>query len=208
MRNYPKGIYTVSVVVFFALLVGFAVVNVFERDYEFIFYSIVITILAVFILLNKDRLRLSPLLAAGLAIHGTLHLLGGNLYPDGVRLYDTWILPGLRWDNIVHMWGSLFASLIVYNLLPPAIHKDIEKSKRFIVLSLFLMTMGLGAVFELIELFAVVVFGATGVGDYLNNATDLLFNGFGAIVGCVLILFYHSKRGMEDDPFRKRKETV
>ncbi len=47
--------------------------------------------------------------------------------------------------------------------------------------------MGLGAVNEIIEFIAVVVFPNTNVGGYVNTALDLVFNAAGAITAMVLV---------------------
>jgi hypothetical protein len=53
--------------------------------------------------------------------------------------------------------------------------------------------MGLGAVNEIIEFIAVVVFPNTNAGGYVNTALDLVFNGAGAIFAMLLVRVF-SKR--------------
>lgn len=53
--------------------------------------------------------------------------------------------------------------------------------------------MGLGAVNEIIEFIAVVVFPNTNVGGYINTALDLVFNALGAIVAMVLVRVFASR---------------
>jgi len=205
-KRRVKLIYNISVGTFFVLLLGFSIVEVFEKNTEFIYYSLIISLLAAFILINQKRLHLSPMLAAAMAMHGTLHILGGNIYPDGARLYDTWLIKNVfRWDNLVHLWGSMVWCLVTYSLLPPMVRQWGKQSKRFILISLYLMTMGLGALMELIELGGVVFLDAPGVGDYLNNATDLFFNSAGAIIGCLLIFIYRISKTDDDLSHEKGK---
>jgi hypothetical protein len=59
---------------------------------------------------------------------------------------------------------------------------------------LILISLGIGALNELIELIAVVFLGATeGVGGYINNALDIVFNLFGAVISCIYIWFHYEK---------------
>jgi hypothetical protein len=54
--------------------------------------------------------------------------------------------------------------------------------------------MGTGAFVEIIEFSAVVFLGAAEqVGDYFNNAIDLLFNLTGSGIACFFIMHYHRK---------------
>jgi hypothetical protein len=49
--------------------------------------------------------------------------------------------------------------------------------------------MGLGAFNKVIELGAVIFLGASGqVGDYLNNAIDLMYNLGGAVLACFYLM--------------------
>ena len=55
--------------------------------------------------------------------------------------------------------------------------------------------MGTGALNEVLEFGAVILFGAAKqVGDYLNNALDLVFNLTGSIIACFFIHPYHKKQ--------------
>jgi hypothetical protein len=48
---------------------------------------------------------------------------------------------------------------------------------------IIVMTLGLGALVEILELSAVVLAGTTGVGDYINNIGDLVADLVGAFAG-------------------------
>jgi uncharacterized membrane protein YjdF len=74
---------------------------------------------------------------------------------------------------------------------------DLKTKQHPILFSLLLIliALGIGAVNEISEFAAVVFLGAQeSVGDYFNNALDLVFNLFGAIVACFFIFPYHRKR--------------
>ena len=53
--------------------------------------------------------------------------------------------------------------------------------------------MGVGAGAEITELLAVVFFDASAaVGDYYNNAIDLVFNLLGSLTACGYLIIYHN----------------
>ena len=56
------------------------------------------------------------------------------------------------------------------------------------VLFTFLVTMGGGAVVEIAELIGSTL-SDVSVGDYANNAFDLVANAVGALLGVILLLF-------------------
>ena len=61
--------------------------------------------------------------------------------------------------------------------------------------------IGLGAVNEIIEFISVLLFPGNGVGGYVNNAIDLVFNTLGAVIaiGCVWVN-NRGKVGLEFKP--------
>lgn len=178
-----------------AYLAAFTVEAFTNRNYEFLYYTVLMAGLIVLTIAITRQLHLAFFILTNLSILGFLHLLGGTYHVQGVRLYDTYFVFGLlRYDNIVHMYGSLIVTIALYSLLADFI--DGRLRDRFLILSLLLvlMTNGVGTFNELVELFAVIHFGAAkAVGDYLNNAFDLLFNTCGALLGCVVIYFYHEQ---------------
>jgi hypothetical protein len=61
-------------------------------------------------------------------------------------------------------------------------------------------SMGLGAVNEIIEFVAVLVFPQTNVGGYANTALDLVFNSFGAIFSVATIFLVTSYASANASP--------
>ena len=59
---------------------------------------------------------------------------------------------------------------------------------------LILMALGVGAINEIIEFIAVEFLeAAQQVGDYENNAKDLVFNLFGSFIASLIIYNYYKK---------------
>jgi uncharacterized membrane protein YjdF len=131
-----------------------------------------------------------------------LHNLGGNLYFGGVRLYNIWLIEGiLRYDNIVHFVTMFVIAFLVHTLLEPHLYEKLKDNKVLYGTVIVIIVLGLGAFYEILELVAVLFINAgERVGDYLNNALDLVFNMLGAIMACTIILL--RKRGLE------RKESL
>ena len=93
------------------------------------------------------------------------------------------------------MCGGMLATAIAFNVLHH--HFDISVQKHPLIESYILITVacGIGAYNELVELFLVVFLNAgVAVGDYLNNAFDLVFNLFGAFIGTALIFYIYPDR--------------
>ncbi|MDP7323921.1 MAG: hypothetical protein QF632_04135, partial [Candidatus Woesearchaeota archaeon] len=59
-----------------------------------------------------------------------------------------------------------------------------------------LLGFGVAATGELIELFGVVYIGSAGVGDYFNNAIDLVFNAIGASLASIFLVRHHSQKDL------------
>jgi uncharacterized membrane protein YjdF len=172
-------------------------VNAFvDHNFEFLYYTFLMVALLCFVLLLNQQLHLGFFILFSLSLLGFLHLLGGNLIlANGARLYDTYFLNGvLKYDNIVHTFGTFTATLMLYNLIADFIDDRIRQHYAIFSLLLVLMAIGIGTINELVEFLAVVFLGASEqVGDYFNNSLDLFFNTVGSIIACVLIYVYRER---------------
>lgn len=183
--------------VFTILYLGiFTILAIINRNYEFLYYTVVLSGLITIIVFYYKQLRLSESVILGLTILGAIHIFGGNLYFAGTRLYELYFIPGVfRYDNFVHLVGTFVATFVAYNLLSP--YLDMKIKHNWILLSILLITvtLGIGAFNELLEFVAVVLFDAAQqVGDYMNNALDLFFNFIGSAFACLFIVYHHRKR--------------
>jgi len=120
----------------------------------------------------------------GLSIWGLLHMLGGLIIFDGLRLYGHYFYF-LRYDQIIHLFGFGFATLFGYYLLKPSL----SKKPNWFVLSilLILVGIGLGGLNEIIEFIIVLAVPETGIGGYENTMWDMVFNLIGAGLAVIWI---------------------
>ncbi|MBD3355479.1 DUF2238 domain-containing protein [Candidatus Woesearchaeota archaeon] len=177
-------------------LLVFTAISLFNKNYEFLYYTLVMSLLLFLVVLYHKKLHLTTAIIFGLTVVGAMHIFGGNIHIFGTRLYEFWLIPGVfKYDNLVHIIGTFVATFISYSLLFPHLDKKLKHSKFLLALVLILIASGIGAFNEVLELFAVVFLGATKqVGDYLNNALDLLFNFIGAIIASIYIVYYHKRK--------------
>lgn len=172
----------------------FSIYSVRQYNLEFIFYKSIMIILIFVTLKYYRRLNLSFPVLVGLSLTGLLHILGGNLVIQETILYHYWIVENyFKFDNLVHMFGSAVALFVAYGIIHPFLGKNHKSMSKFRLYSiLVLITIAIGTIVEIIEFFAFLFF-KTNVGDYMNNALDLVFNFIGALIG--LAIFHFTKKG-------------
>lgn len=173
------------------ILIGFTAAFVASRNYEFLFYTVSLTVL-IALLQRTDRYLRYPAAAVwGFTAWLTLHMCGGFIHVAGLRIYDVVLLPLvgapyhiLRYDQFMHIYCYVVLGLVILtgvrHIAAPG------ASPAGVRLITWLAAVGLGGVNEMIEFSTVAAFGSTGVGDYFNNALDLVFNGLGAAVVVLL----------------------
>lgn len=171
-----------------ALLVGFTTVYTVgllgyglyvDSPLTLTYTGINIGLFALFAVLNRwARWPLYALWAVSLV--GLGNMLGGVLLVDGIPLYAAEVIGPLRYDKIFH-------TVAAAGMVPIAW----EAAKRWggegyhpggMLLLTWLVVMGGGAVVEIAELIGSTL-SDVSVGDYGNNALDLVANATGAAVG-------------------------
>lgn len=180
-----KGLKSLIFVTLF-ILTGFLIKALFEKNYEFLGYWIVIVVVFSTVIVMDKKFNF-PLVGMWLfSIWSILHMAGGLIKINGTRLYDTILIPILgdpffilRYDQFIHTYCYIAISILVYFAL-----KNYTKNKKALFAFTMLASMGIGALNEIIE-FSLVIFAnaGAGVGGYFNNALDLVFNLIGAIGG-------------------------
>lgn len=186
-KNYLILVFTV------VYLAAFTYNGVIHGNIEFLYYTFLLGILIYLVIYLHHQLHLGFFILFNLSVLGFLHLLGGNYYlANGIRLYDISIIPFIfYYDNFIHSYAAFIGTLALYSLFINFLGTQIKKRFPIIALLLVLMALGMGSIVEVVEFFAVVVFGATErVGDYYNNALDLLFNTIGSLLATFVIYFY------------------
>ena len=176
-----------------AILLIFTILFVSKGNYEFLTYTVTIGIL-IWVIARTDRTFHYPQIAKlGFAVWLLLHFLGGSVKIGAVRLYDFILIPILgeplnifRYDQFMHAFCYFVFIFFVYGIVNGSLK---EKANKWIIAFIIILIVeGIGAVNEIIELSTVIFFNSQGVGNYFNNALDLVFNLIGAIIGAVVIL--------------------
>lgn len=174
--------------------------SIWSWNLEFVYYSawMVVFILGV---ITLDRRVGVPTVLIWLLMGWTVaHLVGGTLpVPERFveegrphTLYNLRLAPWLpKYDQVVHCLGFMVATLTAWTGLratyvtagasgPPRIGFGLS-------LAIVLIGMGLGAMNEVIEFVATVIFPDTNVGGYDNTGWDLVSNLTGCIIAVVII---------------------
>lgn len=158
------------------------------QNYEFLWYVGIFMFFFIAVLFSSRKIKFDYIVLWGLSLWGFLHMMGGSLIVNGDVLYNLHLINIidrggeffiLKFDQFVHFYGFGVATLVGYALLKPNLDKI--HSKRVVYIITILVGMGFGALNEVLEFIATVIFPGTNVGGYVNNALDLVFNMFGAI---------------------------
>lgn len=157
--------------------------------YEFLFYIAVVGLIMLVVSLIHRRVRLSHASLWALLAWAGLHMAGGMFpvpAPAGV-LYNLWLLPGiLKYDQLIHAYGFGVTAWVCWQVL--AVITPVTAHRSPVILAAAaLSAMGLGALNEEIEFLATKLVEKTNVGDYDNNAWDLVCNMTGAVVAVAVI---------------------
>ena len=175
---------------------------------EFIFYIVVMLVLAAAVSLVHWRVGLSTGVLWALAVWGGLHMAGGLVpvpasWPisgDIRVLYSWWIIPAanggglpgtpggwLKYDQVVHAFGFGVTTWVCWQALRGATGAWAKLKPTFGLMVLCAAAgLGFGALNEVVE-FAATLMMNTNVGGYENTGWDLVFNSLGAITAAVII---------------------
>ena len=123
------------------------------------------------------------------------HLAGGLATVGGVSLYALVLLPIvgesyyiLKYDQLVHVYCYVVIAIVVYEVLAQLLTKSSALTTPSLTI---LEAMGIRALNKVVEFITVVAVGSTGVGDYMNNAIDLVANLLGGILGAAYLAARH-----------------
>jgi len=154
-------IFTAVYLIFFALF-AFA-----KKNYEFLFYTIILSSLIFLIVLYYKKLHLAPVILGGISIVGFMHLAGGTVDVYGTKLYGFWLIEGIfKYDNLIHMVSIFVATFVAYSIVSPHLDLKVKHHPILFSLLLVLIALGIGAINEIFEFGAVVFLEAQeAVGD-------------------------------------------
>jgi hypothetical protein len=171
-----------------------------QKNLEFIsFYLPFFTLFGVIIAFMHKRVGFPKGLLWCLSVWGAAHLAGGLVQvPEGWSyegeqsvLYSWWLIEDrLKYDNIIQAYGFGLATWLCWEALRANIHnrfgRKLYPSFGPIALAVF-GGMGLGALNEIIEFFAVLNLDNTNVGGYYNTGWDLVSNLIGCLIASIII---------------------
>jgi hypothetical protein len=171
--------------------VGFLALGLMTDNNQVLFYATIMAILFGLVGFWDSRRHFSSAVITGLALWGALHMAGGMVpLPDDRVLYNLWILPFLRFDHLVHVFGFGFAGLALWESVRPSLEPTLV-SGAFIA---FIGGVGFGAINEMFEFLATRVVPDTNVGDFENTGWDLVANTIGAAVAALWVRRRWSRR--------------
>jgi hypothetical protein len=115
-----------------------------------------------------------------MSLVGLGNMLGGVLLVDGQALYMAEVIGPLRYDKLFHALAAGAMVIIAWEAMKR--WSDGVHHLGGQLLLTWLVVMGGGAVVEIAELIGSSISGVS-VGDYANNALDLVANAVGAAGG-------------------------
>lgn len=149
-----------------------------------IYTAVNLLLLVVFAVIHRWA-RFPTSVLWGISLVGLGNMLGGVLLIDGQSLYMAEFVGPIRYDKFFHTAAATVGVFIAWS----AMDRWAGEGYHFggLVFLTFLVTMGGGAVVEIAELIGSTL-SDVSVGDYANNALDLVANGVGALLGVVVLL--------------------
>lgn len=123
---------------------------------------------------------------------GLGNMLGGVLLVEGDALYMAQVLGPIRYDKIFHAVGGAAMVVVAWEAMKR--WSDGVHHLGGQLLLTWLVVMGGGAVVEIAELIGSTL-SDVNVGDYANNAFDLVANGVGATAGVAAAWWVEGRSG-------------
>ena len=161
--------------------------SVLSGKHEFLIYAVVVLVL-VMLLHNTQKIYNynSGVLWAFVAWI-IMHILGGLLVVGDGVLYSLVLIPIvgepydlLKYDQVVHVYCYTVVALLLWPVLNYVAKPD-NGHKTLIVMTVLAAT-GVGGLNEIVEFSATVLVPETNVGNYENNAIDIVANLLGALL--------------------------
>ena len=171
-----------------------------QKNWGFLsFYIPFFIVFAIIIAFMHKKVGFPKGLLWCLSIWGAAHLAGGlvQLPQEGKDpvLYSWWLIQDrLKYDNLIHAYGFGLTTWVCWEALRANIHNRFGRKlyPSFGPIALAALGgMGLGALNEIIEFFAVLNLSNTNVGGYFNTGWDLVAN----LVGCLIASLIIAVRG-------------
>ena len=155
-------------------------------------YTIQMAALIWLILALDRRHPFSTATLAGLSLWGFMHMIGGILTIGDATLYETWLVPIVRWDHVVHVVGFGFGGVAIYEAFVPWMRTPPTPGAAAWVA--FMGSAAIGAINETIEFIASQLLTFANIGDEINTGLDLISNVVGGLVAAAVL--YRRTRAM------------
>ena len=176
-------------------IIAFTIYYIAIRNFEFLWYIFIMVFFFVIIFAFQRKVEFSYIILWLLTIWGLMHMIGGGVVVGGEVMYKFQMIPIwvtedffiLKYDQFVHAYLYFVMVFVIWHLLKGNLN---NKTNNWIIYpAITLISIGIGALNEIAEFTAVLIFGSTGVGDYYNNAWDIVFNSLGAVLGVIVLKF-------------------
>ena len=182
-----------------AYIIAFALYYINIRNYEFLWYVLVLMFFFILIGTTLRKTNFDYLVLWLLSLWGFFHMAGGGIWVgenvlyafEIIKLFNIGDTMVFKFDQFVHAFGFGTTTLVAWHLLKPYLNN--KTNYKIIYVLLVAIAMGAGALNEIIEFVAVVAAPETEVGGYFNTALDLVFNMIGSIIALFIIHFYYRK---------------
>lgn len=166
-----------------------------RSNMEFLGYLGIILILGAIVVPFQKKLNLENGDLWALSFFGFAHMMGGLiLFSNGTNLYQQILIDIvdngggyviLKMDQVIHCLGYGTLGFILFGVF----NRKLQTNKNMILFLAILVSVGFGALNEVIEFIVVLLTEFNGVGDLHNMGFDLIFNLTGAIVGSSIQYF-------------------
>jgi len=163
--------------------------QVVESPLANLYTGITLGLFVLFAILNRwAKWPLHALWAMSLV--GLGNVLGGVLLVDGVPLYTADLVGNLRFDKVFHAAAATAFAIVAWEAMKAWSGEGYREGPMLMMT--WLVVMGGGAVVEIAELIGSAL-SDVSVGNYWNNAYDLVANGTGAAVGIALVWWWERR---------------
>lgn len=163
--------------------------QVVESPLANLYTGITVGLFVLFAILNRwARWPLHALWAMSLV--GLFNVLGGVLLIDGVPLYTVDLVGNLRYDKVFHAAAATAFMIVAWEAMKRWSGEGYQEGPMLMMT--WLVVMGGGAVVEIAELIGSAMSNVS-VGNYWNNAYDLVANATGAAVGVGLVWWWERR---------------
>ena len=183
-----------------AYIAVFTIYYLSIRNFEFLWYIAIMIFFFVILFTFQRRINFSYLVLWLLSAWGLMHVIGGGVIVNGEVVYKLQLIPLwvtenffiLKYDQFVHFYLYFVMVFVIWHLLKGNLNS--ETNNWIIYPFIALISIGIGALNEIAEFVAVLVFEQTGVGGYYNTAWDIVFNAIGSVLG---VIGLHFRRKIE-----------